>query len=221
MDAPSDRHRATGFAAENGWLLLAQRAAGSAVRRLRDHFLSRQLRTRGFRVGRTPRLLGLAHMVVGENFSAGNDLWLEAVTRFAGQTLEPELRIGTNCNLSDSVHIGCASKVSIGSGFLCGSRVLIIDHAHGSYGDRAGSDPGVRPNLRPLSTGGVVTIGDNVWVGDGVVILAGAVIGDGAVIGANSVVNGVVPASTVAAGAPLRLLRRWDAAMQTWPRLPK
>ena len=101
--------------------------------------------------------------------------------------------------------------------------MLIIDHAHGSYSDQAGSasDPSVRPNLRPLSTGGAISIGDNVWVGDGAVILAGAQIGDGAVIGANSVVKGVVPPETVAAGAPLRLLRRWDAETRTWPRLPR
>ena len=212
-----------GFAAENGWLLLVERVVGSALRRMRDASLGRKLRTRGFRVGRTPRLLGLAHMTVGENFSAGHDLWLEAVTSFAGQALQPELRIGAHCNLSDSVHIGCAGRVTIGSGLLCGSRVLIIDHAHGSYGDLFGSasDPAVRPNLRPLSVGGAITIGDNVWVGDGAVILPGAHIGDGAVIGANSVVNGPVPPATVAAGAPLRLLRRWDAGTQTWRRLPK
>ena len=218
---PSRQNRLSSFAAENGWLVLGMRAGGSAVRRVRDALLARQLGTRGFHLGRTPRLLGLAHMAVGENFTAGNDLWLEAVTRFAGQVLEPELRLGANCNLSDAVHIGCASQVTIGSGFLCGSRVLIIDHAHGSYGVGvgAGSDPCVRPNLRPLSPGGEIVIGDNVWVGDGAVILAGARIGDGAVIGANSVVNGVVPPATMAAGAPLRLLRRWDAETRTWPRI--
>ena len=101
------------------------------------------------------------------------------------------------------------NEVTIGDGFLCGSRVVIVDHAHGSYG-ADGSDPAVRPNLRRLSTGGRVLIGKNVWVGDGCAILAGAEIGDGAVIGANSVVSGVVPAGCVAVGAPARVVKRWD-----------
>jgi len=217
----SRRSEMMAFAVENGWWLLIQKVVGGGFRRLRDTFLERKLGTKGFRIGRSPRLLGLGHCRIGLNFSAGNDLWLHAVTSHAGEQLHPSLTIGDDCNLSDHVHIGCANEVTIGSGLLCGSRVLIIDHAHGTYGAGPGIDsaPGVRPNLRPLSVTGSVSIGKNVWIGDGAAILPGARIGDGAVIGANSVVRGEVPAATMAAGVPARILRRWESETATWVRL--
>ena len=56
-----------------------------------------------------------------------------------------------------------------------------------------------------------VMIGNNVWIGARAMILAGSRIGDHAVIAANSVVNGDVPARSVAAGAPARVVRTFEA----------
>lgn len=59
-----------------------------------------------------------------------------------------------------------------------------------------------------------VRIGDNVWIGGGVTILPGVTIGEGAVIGAGSVVTRDIPANTVAAGNPARVIRRLDAGAE-------
>jgi acetyltransferase-like isoleucine patch superfamily enzyme len=210
-----------GFARENGLYLTLHKIVGAIVRRSRDHLLARRLRTSGLRIGRHPRLSGLAHIRMGEDFSAGDAFWLDAITSFAGETFIPTLSIGANCNLSDSVHIACTNAVSIGAGLLCGSRVIISDHAHGLYSGSAQSSPDERPVLRPLSNNGTVTIGRNVWIGDGCAILAGANIGDGAVIGANSVVNGPIPSNTIAAGAPARVVRAWHADSSQWVSIPR
>lgn len=207
------------FAAENGYLLLATKVVGAALRRPRDILLARRLHSSGLRIGRSPRLLGLAHMRLGPNLSAGDDLWLEAVTHFAGETFDPLLTIGDDCNLSDRVHIACVNQVSIGSGLLCGSGVLITDHSHGSYSGALQSPPDLRPNLRPLSRSGTVLIGDNVWIGDGVAVLPGVEIGDGAIIGANSVVTGQIPAETIAVGSPARPIRQWDSGSDRWVKI--
>ena len=53
-----------------------------------------------------------------------------------------------------------------------------------------------------------VTIGNNVWIGGNVVICPGVTIGDSAVIGAGSVVLKDVPAWTIAAGNPCRVIRK-------------
>lgn len=204
------------FAAENGYLLLATKVAGAALRRPRDILLARRLHASGLRIGRSPRLLGLAHLRLGANLSAGDDLWLEAVTHFAGEIFDPLLTIGDNCNLSDRVHIACANQISIGSGLLCGSGVVITDHSHGSYSGARQSQPDLRPNLRQLDRSGTVLIGDNVWIGDGVAVLPGAEIGEGAVIGANSVVTGQIPAKTIAVGSPARPIRQWDPGSEQW-----
>ena len=50
-------------------------------------------------------------------------------------------------------------------------------------------------------------IGDNVWFGVNCVVTGGVEIGERAVIGANSVVTQSIPARTIAAGAPAKVLR--------------
>jgi acetyltransferase-like isoleucine patch superfamily enzyme len=212
-----NRHLA--FAKENGWAQLVPRVIAGAWRRLRDGVTERRLGAANFRAGRHPLLLGLGHMKIGRNFSAGDQLWLEAAVEYRGQRYTPELVIGDDVGLSDGVHIACLRHIAIGSGLLAGSRVLISDHAHGDYSGSEQTDPAVPPSLRPLHSAGEVHIGCNVWLGDGVVVLAGAVIGDGSVIGANSVVSGTIPANAIAAGSPARVLKQWDAVRREWIRI--
>lgn len=52
-----------------------------------------------------------------------------------------------------------------------------------------------------------IVIGDNVWIGFDVVILKGVSIGEGAIVGARSVVTHDIPAWTVAAGNPARVVK--------------
>ncbi len=213
---PSALTRLSALAREDGWLLLLLRLSKGVFRRIRDHAVARKLAAPNFRCGRSPRLLGLAHMRVGRNFAAGDHLWLEAVTEYAGRALSPLLTIGDNVGASDNVHIACAHSVTIGSGTLFGSRVVVTDHEHGLYRGPSQSSPGSIPAQRPLSAAGTVVIGANVWLGDGVAVLNGARIGDGCIVGANSVVTGEIPAHTIAAGAPARPLRRWHDGRREW-----
>lgn len=208
--------RLTTYAQENGWTEALVRSSASVLRRLRDASIARKLNAPNFRCGRQPRLLGLAHMRIGRNFSAGDSLWLEAVTRFGGQTLAPELMLGDSINVSDRVHIAAIQSLHIGAGTLVGSNVLISDHAHGVYAGDAQSSPETPPMERPLYSAGPVRIGRNVWIGDNVCVLAGAQIGDGAIIGAGSIVTGVIPAATIAFGAPARPRRRWNGTIGQW-----
>lgn len=51
-----------------------------------------------------------------------------------------------------------------------------------------------------------VEIGDDVWLGDRVIVLPGVHIGEGSVIGAGSIVTHDIPAYSVAAGVPARVI---------------
>jgi acetyltransferase-like isoleucine patch superfamily enzyme len=51
-----------------------------------------------------------------------------------------------------------------------------------------------------------VEIGNNVWVGTGATVLPGVRVEDGAVVGAGSVVTHQVPARTVVAGNPAKVI---------------
>lgn len=52
-----------------------------------------------------------------------------------------------------------------------------------------------------------IIIGDNVWIGTHVIILRGVKIGSGVVIGAGSVVTHDVPANSVVAGNPAKIIK--------------
>ncbi|KIN66446.1 Chloramphenicol acetyltransferase [Sulfitobacter noctilucae] len=56
-------------------------------------------------------------------------------------------------------------------------------------------------------------IGHDVWIGQGARILPGAVLGNGVIVGAGAVVSGQVPAYSIVAGNPARVVRsRFNAA---------
>lgn len=60
---------------------------------------------------------------------------------------------------------------------------------------------------KTLDVFGPIKIGDNVFIGNNAVILPGVTIGDNVVIGAGSVVAKSIPANSVAAGNPCRVIR--------------
>ena len=136
---------------------------------------------------------------IGNNFSSGQGLWLQAVNS------NSRLIIGEHVNFSDYVHIGALNKVVISSGCLLGSKVHITDHSHGQTAE-LNKQSDIPPNQRELYSKGPVIIEENVWIGDGVVVLPVVRIGCGAIVGANSVVTKDVAPFTVVAGIPARII---------------
>lgn len=60
---------------------------------------------------------------------------------------------------------------------------------------------------RPIVTKGPVIINKNVWVGDKASILSGVTIGEGSIVAANAVVTKDVPAYSVVAGNPAKVIK--------------
>jgi acetyltransferase-like isoleucine patch superfamily enzyme len=149
-------------------------------------------------------LINSHYITIGKNFSALDNLRLEAWSNYAGDTFSPALTIGDNVSVGADVHIGCINEVSIGSNVLMGSRIYISDHSHGEI---TADMLDIPPVKRPLISKGNVVIEDDVWVGDGVCILPGVHIGRSAVIGANTVVTKSVPARGVVAGVPGKIIK--------------
>ena len=52
-----------------------------------------------------------------------------------------------------------------------------------------------------------VTIHDNVWLGYGVIVMKGVTIGKNSIVGMNSVVTKDIPANSVAAGSPAKVIK--------------
>ncbi len=61
-----------------------------------------------------------------------------------------------------------------------------------------------------------ITIGDDCWIGANAVITAGTTIGKHCVIAAGAVVTKNVPAFSIAAGNPARVIKKYDAEQKAW-----
>lgn len=114
---------------------------------------------------------------------------------------EVKIKIGKNTSIGFNVAIRAGKSITIGEDCLIAPYVIITDtNAHPL-------DPDMRikrmripdKEIRP------VTIGNNVWIGERAIIAPGVNIGDGSIIGANSVVIKDIPENTVALGNPARV----------------
>lgn len=109
---------------------------------------------------------------------------------------------GKNLHLGKDVFInlGCRFQdtggITIGDGTLIGhgSTLTTLNHS---------MDPDRRADMLPAP----IVIGRKVWLGASVTVVPGVTIGDGAVVGAGSVVTKDVPADTIVAGVPARVIR--------------
>lgn len=139
----------------------------------------------------------------GKSISIGNNTYFGSNARLSCWGAGT-IQVGSNCHFGDRIFLTSSKSIVIGDNFLSGNNVLISDNYHGDTTKEHMMFP---PIDRPLHVKGVIKIGHNVWVGQNVCILSGVSIGDNAVIGANSVVTHDVPAFSVVAGVPARVIK--------------
>lgn len=150
-------------------------------------------------------LIGTKYIKIRENSSIQKGTYLTAWDTYRNQKFTPMIEIGKGCHIGAYNHITCINQIKIGDGFVSGKWVTITDNDHGSTTLEMMQLP---VSSRPLVSKGPVNIGKNVWVGDKVTILSGVTIGDGAVVAANSVVCKNVPAYSVVAGIPAKVIKQ-------------
>jgi acetyltransferase-like isoleucine patch superfamily enzyme len=121
------------------------------------------------------------------------------------------VRIGEGTFLNLGVMVASVELVEIGSHCMLANGCFVTD------GNHRFDDPERPVTWQGFTTKGPTRIGDNVWCGANVVITSGVTIGERCVIGANSVVTTDVPARSIAAGAPARVLKaiEWGSGRPT------
>jgi acetyltransferase-like isoleucine patch superfamily enzyme len=145
---------------------------------------------------------------IGDGVVIHEHAWLSVVAAIEGS--EPKLTIGDGTNIGRLCHIACVGQVEIGRDVLTAERVFVGDTYHG-YEDVS------RPVIeQPMATPEKVTIGDGAFLGVGAVVLQGVTIGEQAYVGAGAVVVEDVPARTVVAGNPARVVKRYDESTGGW-----
>lgn len=122
--------------------------------------------------------------VLGDDVSIGTNAVLEHGNRIGDRT-----RIHTGCFLE---------LVQVGDDAFVGPNVVFTDDRHPPC-----------PHYRQCSTGAVV--GAHAKIGANSTILPGITIGEGALVGAGSVVTRDVPAHSVVAGNPARVINQVES----------
>jgi acetyltransferase-like isoleucine patch superfamily enzyme len=160
----------------------------------------------------------------GRDVKIGPNSVIKATTRFPGrwlehpacehvsQTYSPEISFGDRVTATWALQLIAFERITIEDDVMFGGNVYVSDGQHGrARGDRPYKFQGIE-GVAP------VRIGRGSWIGQNVVVLPGTTIGECCVIGANSVVSGAVPANSLAAGAPARVVRVWDNEDSSWRR---
>ncbi len=109
------------------------------------------------------------------------------------------IEVGGSTVFSNNVTIIAVDRVVIGRHCLLGDHVLVLDS------DFHHVEPKRRNEPNPPTD--EVVIGDNVWLGSRVTVLKGCTIGENSVVAAGAVVTASIPANSVAAGVPAKVIR--------------
>lgn len=98
-------------------------------------------------------------------------------------------------------------KVTIGNNVNFGPNVTIVTPMHPLIAEERNTMLDADGNVSRFCYALPVTIGNNVWFGANVTVCGGVTIGDNCVIGAGSVVTRDIPAGSLAAGVPCKVIR--------------
>ncbi|MBD1395405.1 acyltransferase [Mucilaginibacter glaciei] len=138
-------------------------------------------------------------IVVKDNVSIARDCTLicTGIVSQKGKGITIGHNTGINCN----AYLGGQGGIDIGNDVIIGPGVKVFSENH-NYADMNViiKDQGVSRNK--------VSIKNNCWIGANATILAGVTIGEGSIIAAGTVLTKSVPANSVVAGIPGRVIKQ-------------
>jgi virginiamycin A acetyltransferase len=148
------------------------------------------------------KLADIEDSVRGTKITIGDGVFIDAFVKLRVAGGMGDVTIGPNC------YINAGSVLYSGNGITLGEYVLIAANCTLAPTNHEYRDPDTVIRLQGFapSRGGIV-VEDDVWIGANCVLLDGARIGRGAVIAAGSVVRGALPAYSISAGNPAKVVK--------------
>ena len=166
------------------------------------------------RIGKNVTFQNPETLYFGENVSIGNYSYFLPLKKYAGIKYNPKITIGNGCWIGIRNSFACIDSIQIGNNVLFAGYVHVTDHSHG-YEDIE------KPiNGQPLISKGGIIIEDQCWLGFGCEILSGVHIGKHSIVAARAVVTKDVPAYSIVAGNPARIIKQYNTLTKKWERVP-
>jgi acetyltransferase-like isoleucine patch superfamily enzyme len=190
-------------------LFNGRNAALVAWRRIKQFFIYEpMLRYRCRKVGRGvylevnfPLILGYGSIDLGDRVRIGGNVNLMVSYKVHPN---PTITVGDDVYLGYETLLSCAERIEIGNRVLVAERATIFDNNNHPLDPQARADnaPVEKEQIAP------VKIEDEAWIGAGAIILKGVTVGRGAVVATGAVVTKDVPARTIVAGNPARVVKK-------------
>jgi acetyltransferase-like isoleucine patch superfamily enzyme len=177
--------------------------ARTIIQTARCQLLLRRSGVRASRVtceGKMPRLNSAGRVELGR-----------VALRGIGAPPELGAEAGASLVIGDRVFINQGATIVASTAIRIGDDVRIGDYAAVYDSSYHAVEEGAEVSRAPVS------IGRNAWLARGAIVLPGVTVGEHAVVAAGSVVVGDVPARTLVAGNPARVVRELSAS-EEWRR---
>jgi len=154
------------------------------------------VRARKIKIGRYVKI-GAMSAIDTESFSIDDDARINEQVYIGGtKTPESSLTMGKRTIIMQASYINPTKPIIIGDDSGIGGHCLLF--THGSWNSQLEGYP---VKFTPI------TIGKKVWLPWRIFVMPGVTIGDGAVIGADSMINKDIPANSLAAGSPAKVIK--------------
>lgn len=150
---------------------------------------------------------------LGENVGIGEKTYIGPVISYAGIDYQPSIEIGDGTWVGKNCSIACINRVEIGKDVLFAGHVHITDHSHGY------EDINIPIGNQILISKGPVIIEDQCWLGFSCEILSGVHIGRHSIVAARAVVTRDVPAYSIVAGNPARVVKKYNKISKKWEKI--
>ena len=156
-----------------------------------------------------PLLITPRKISIGRGVSIQAGCRIEGVSLYSNVKFDPKIEINDGVSIQQNLHLTCASHIVISKNTAIAANVTItdIDHPYTDI-DLPIAKQAIRVNP--------VIIGEDGHICNNAVILSGTSIGKHCVVGANSVVKGIFPDYCIIAGAPARIVKRYNFEKKSW-----
>ena len=157
-------------------------------------------------IGKNVRIKNKKYLTFGNHTSIGNGAEFFPLE----QGYSSKIEIGDRVVIGDYNRFASMNSIVIEDDVLFAAYVHITDHSH-EY---------INPELPVVKQGvftkGGVRVCKGSWIGLRVSILSGVTIGEHSVVAAGSIVTKDVPAFSVVAGIPAKVIKRYDFDKKEW-----